>query len=299
MSFLWFLSEGRNPVLDVLMLLISYIGTPFCVVGIITWFYYNVSKKAAYTISFSFYASMIFCQGLKLVVRMPRPWLLDSAFQPVRAAVSTAGGYSFPSIHTSGSTALYVSLCYFYKEKKPRIICIALLALVAFSRMYLGCHTPLDVSFGFLAGLAFTIFLCRYWNEAKDKTATGLWLCLIISAAAAVLIILDGVLTASQVVDSVNAKDAFETAGIALGFSIGFYMERKIIRFKNEAPLLRKILRFAVGIGVALGIEFGMKAFSGTSFLLLTLRYFLMLLWLSGIWPYLFTKNEKLHALFA
>ena len=40
------------------MLLISYIGTPFCVVGIITWFYYNVSKKAAYTISFSFYASM-------------------------------------------------------------------------------------------------------------------------------------------------------------------------------------------------------------------------------------------------
>ena len=64
MSFLWFLSEGRNPVLDFLMLLISYIGTPFCVVGIIMWFYYYVSKKAAYTISFSFYASMIFSQGL-------------------------------------------------------------------------------------------------------------------------------------------------------------------------------------------------------------------------------------------
>ena len=71
MSFLWFLSEGRNAFLDFFMLLISYIGTPFCVVGIIIWFYYNVNKKAAYGISFAFFTSTLFCQGLKLVVRMP------------------------------------------------------------------------------------------------------------------------------------------------------------------------------------------------------------------------------------
>lgn len=126
-----------------------------------------------------------------------------------------------------------------------------------------------------------------------------MWLCLIISAASVVLIILDAVLYINQVVDLTNAKDAFETAGIALGFSIGFWIERHVVHFRTEAPLSRRILRFAIGIAAALAIEFGMKAFSGNSILLLTLRYFLMLLWLSGIWPWLFAKNKKLHSLLA
>ncbi len=293
MSFLWFLSEMRVPVLNYILLAISYIGTPFAVVGIISWFYWNVNKKMAYGISFSFYVSCLLCQGIKIIARVPRPWLLDSAFKAVEAAIPSAGGYSFPSIHTESSTALFVSLSLYYKKKNVRALCLGLLFLIAFSRMYLGCHTPLDVGCAFAITLVITLFIFYFWGKYGDSTHNDALLAFFLGAFAVALLILAGTLLGNGTVDFSNAKDSFETAGIALGFCIGFPMERKFVNFSEEGTVKEKIIRYLCGLAVALVIEFAFKLISNTNLFLLVFRYALNGLWLTCLWPIIFTNIKE------
>ena len=101
--------------------------------------------------------------GLKITFRIPRPWVLDPQFQAVPSAIPAATGYSFPSGHTQSGTALYGSLALSTKKKWQSIVAVLIFLLIAFSRMYLGCHTPKDVLTAMLISLAaassFTGFL--------------------------------------------------------------------------------------------------------------------------------------------
>jgi membrane-associated phospholipid phosphatase len=71
--------------------------------------------------------------------------------------------YSFPSGHTLGATVCYLMLAYLI-ESRPRatsrqrwianVVASLIIAVVAFSRLYLGVHYPTDVAGGFTAGMA-------------------------------------------------------------------------------------------------------------------------------------------------
>lgn len=60
--------------------------------------------------------------------------------------------YGFPSGHTSIAIALWGTLFCLYREKWVRGICIALMLLVPFSRLYLGVHFLADVLGGLVLG---------------------------------------------------------------------------------------------------------------------------------------------------
>jgi membrane-associated phospholipid phosphatase len=61
-------------------------------------------------------------------------------------------GYGFPSGHTALATALALSV-YPWLPKKFRWLAWVWIALVAFSRLYLGVHAPLDIIGGFVIGV--------------------------------------------------------------------------------------------------------------------------------------------------
>lgn len=65
----------------------------------------------------------------------------------------TVRGPGFPSGHTAMATALGLTLLH-YSPKKYRPLLIALIALIAYSRVYLGLHAPLDIVGGFAIGWA-------------------------------------------------------------------------------------------------------------------------------------------------
>lgn len=95
---------------------------------------------------------------LKVVFRRARP-VLDHP-------IVTLATYSFPSGHTAGTTLFYgVVFAYIGSRSRDagvRALCVAawlsLVALVAFSRMYLGAHYLSDVLAAFAWSLAWLAF---------------------------------------------------------------------------------------------------------------------------------------------
>ena len=291
MSFLSFLASIRNPFLDYLMLGISHLGTPFFIFGVIGWYYLNVNKKEAYGMGLAFCYSCLLCQGIKILARVPRPWNLDTSFEPVAGAVSSAGGYSFPSIHTQSVTSFCLSGIYFNKKRKARIILAVLLVLVAFSRMYLGCHTPMDVAGAFVITSAVTAAIWHAWNRHRRTFAEdNMMLVLFLLGFAAILLALAGALNGNGTIDYSNAKDSFETAGLAIGFVISCFVESRLIRFSEEGTLPQKVLRFLIALAGIAVIQTVLKRLGGSNIPLLVIRYMLLILWLMVATPLISIK---------
>jgi membrane-associated phospholipid phosphatase len=104
--------------------------------------------------------------GVKQVVHRPRPTLLDP--------VAYATGFSFPSGHAGGSTAVYgavfvLTVAASWGAKRPAaritagalaLFVVVLVAAVAASRVLLGVHYPSDVTGGVLLGVACLVAAC-------------------------------------------------------------------------------------------------------------------------------------------
>ena len=287
MSFLSLLATIRNPFLDSLMLAVSHLGSPFFIVGLIAWFYLNISKEEAYAMGLSFCYSCLLCQGIKILARVPRPWNLDTTFEPAKAAVSSATGYSFPSVHSQSTASFGFTLFHYNKKKAVRIVSLVYIGLIAFSRMYLGCHTPVDVGTGILIALIVTAITCFLWNRHHRSFEGDNMLPFFLMAFAIVLICLTAALLGNGTVDFANAKDSFETAGVSIGFAIACYVECRTIRFSVSGTKPKKILRFLLALAGALAINYGLRVLSSTSIPLIIIRYSLMLLWITLATPVL------------
>src|SRR4030095_5984073 len=110
----------------------------------------------------------------KVVVARPRPYDLLHNVVTREAVVS---GMGFPSGHVAMATAVSLSLLP-YLPKAWRWLPIPWIALVAWSRMYLGVHAPLDILGGFALGALVVllapnvlsrIFSQRRISDAKQK----------------------------------------------------------------------------------------------------------------------------------
>ena len=93
------------------------------------------------------WASDLLTFALKELTDRPRPFEVLAEADPL---LGGTGGNSFPSGHASTSFAGAVVLAYLVRRAVPALLVLA--ALVAFSRVYVGVHYPLDVVAGALLG---------------------------------------------------------------------------------------------------------------------------------------------------
>jgi len=146
MELLYFLEGIRVPILNEFMLLITKFGeeTLFLVAALtILW---CADKRRSYYLLAVGFLGLISNQFLKLFFRIPRPWVQDKNFTILEQAREAAAGYSFPSGHTQTAVGTFGSIAYTTKNKLVRYLCVAICILVPISRMYIGVHTPLDVT---------------------------------------------------------------------------------------------------------------------------------------------------------
>jgi undecaprenyl-diphosphatase len=90
--------------------------------------------------------------------------------------ILTLTTYSFPSGHTMMATVFYGTLCWFVLSRHPRRhwrllaipIALVTIALVGFSRIYLGAHYLSDVLGAMAEGLAWLAF-CLFSTEMMKR----------------------------------------------------------------------------------------------------------------------------------
>lgn len=86
--------------------------------------------------------------------------------RPSHTHYVSAGGYSFPSGHSASSFALYISILiislFIFKKLSSKLIistlCILLVILIGYSRIFLGVHYPSDVLGGYLLAATVVTF---------------------------------------------------------------------------------------------------------------------------------------------
>ncbi len=290
MEFLYLLENIRFPLLDKLMLLITTFGeeTAFLAVAIIT--YWCVDKNRGYYLMTVGFIGTIFNQFLKLLCRIPRPWVKDPNFTIVEEAREAASGYSFPSGHSQSAVGTFGGLAATVKNKTLRIVFIVIAVLVPFSRMYLGVHTPADVLVGSACSVAM-IFGFRFMNKGKGIGA----MFAVMSVLAVGFICFVEFFPFPADIDPHNyasgLKNAYTLSGCILGMLIAYFVDKKWVNFPVKAIWWAQILKTAVGLGLVLAVKSGTKsmlnALLGTSWGTFA-RYFLIVVIAGILWPMTF-----------
>ena len=306
MSFLYFLEEIRNPVLDFLFSIVTLFGeeTVFMAVGMIVFWCVN-KQKGYYLLSVGFVGTVI-NQFLKILFRIPRPWVKDPNFTIVESAREAASGYSFPSGHTQTSVGLFGGLALKFKSRAIRIASIALCVLVPLSRMYLGVHTPADVGVSIVIALVLIFVLAPIFEKA-EKSPKVMY---------ALLFSLTGIMLAYLLfisfwsfpeevfhVDNVHnyisaVKNAYTLTGCMLGFLVVYTVDLKWLKFDTKAVWWVQIIKIAGGLVLVLAVKellrAPLEAILPANTWARMLRYFLMVVTAGTLWPMTFKYFAKL-----
>lgn len=294
MELLKMLQEIRNPVLDVVFKFFTLFGEELVITAVICIMFWCVNKKAAYRIAFSFFASGLVIQGLKITFRVERPWIRDNSVVPIEGATKTATGYSFPSGHTQSGTSLFTCVAYFIQKKWAMVLSSIIIAGVMISRMYLGVHTPMDVGVSFVVTFLLTAVICGIYDklDAMDKKHKKLVMYIMLGISLA-LIIYNGVLLKLDCLSYANAADCFKAAGAGIGFAVGWYIENEYIKFETRQIWWKQIIKLLIGVAVAVALKSLPKLISDSSAIIDVTRYFVTVMWITCVYPLIIKKCFK------
>ena len=302
MELLYALESIRTPFLDKLMGLVTNLGgeAVFIVAAIVVFWCLN--KSCGYYMMTVGFAGTIINQFLKLWFRIPRPWVKDPNFTIVESARAEATGYSFPSGHTQNAFAVFGSPARFFKSTALRIIFIFLIALTAFSRMYVGVHTPLDVGVSLIVGTILVFVIYPFFRD-MDKSPKKVYIIFgIFIVLAAAFVAFVELYDFPADIDAENyasgLKNAYMILFCAIGLMLTFFIDTKYVHFHTQAVWWAQIIKVVAGLGILLALKAVLKApllalFVGHS-VAHGVRYFIVILFAGILWPMTFKYFARL-----
>lgn len=299
-------AQESYPQLVGVMSLVSALGTEEFYLIFLPAFYWCVNKRLGRQLGYVFLLSALVNNILKNTFRQPRPFWIEPGVQ-----LSEAEGYGIPSGHVQNATAVYLLLAAQVRRVWAWLLAFLYIALMGFSRFYLGVHFIQDLAVGFAVGLlilgAFLAWQTAFY-ERYSKQILGRRLLLMILVPAILAVVYVGLLLLLGPPDTgvpwaayipaaeLNGhEDVVSTVAGLLGFGVGILLESSRIRFRVEGPLWQRVVRYLLGVIVAVGIWAGLRAIFPSeppwvALPLRFLRYLTLLLWVTYFAPWVFVR---------
>lgn len=301
MELLYWFETIRTPALDTAMSLVTRLGEETFFMVAALFVFWCVDKRRGYYLLAVGFTGTLINQWLKIVCRVPRPWVRDPHFTIVESARHGAAGYSFPSGHTQSAVGVFGGVARFTRRWWLRCVCLVLLVLVSVSRMYLGVHTPADVGVSFavtavLVLLLYPLIESTLWFPGRMYVILGVLLG--VSGAFVAFVELfpfpadvDGANLAEAV------KNAWSMAGAVGGMLLVCLFDNRLLQFPNRAPWWGQLVKLLGGLVLVVLVKSLLKApllaLCGGHQAAHALRYFLMVLTAGALWPMTFRFFER------
>ena len=263
MPVLYFFESIRCGFLDAFFSVVTLFGEETALLAFGLIIFWCVSKNKGYYLLTVGFVGIVINQTLKMICRVPRPWVKDPNFTIVESAREAATGYSFPSGHTQSSVGLLGTVARMTAVKVIRISAIVLAVLVPLSRLYLGVHTLADVLVSFVIATALVLLFYPLFERAEKNpkilyfvlgglvALTLAYICYVSFYPFPAEVYLEGNV---QNLESAR-KNAATLIGASSALLVCFAIDRKWVNFDTRATLWVQILKCAVGIAVVVAVK--------------------------------------------
>lgn len=260
-SYLLFLQNMRdmtNGVLNPFMAYITTYGEELLTMMIVAGIYWCVDKNQGIYTMMTWGTGRLVNGFLKVTACVYRPWIRDARVIPVDGAKTTATGYSFPSGHTTNATAVFGSIAFNKKITKAlRALMILMILLVAFSRNYLGVHTPQDVIVG--CGSTVILLLFIRWLLAKVDVNKNLDIVVLVIGIVLNICVmiyagikgypLDYDADGKLIVDPLKmAIDTYKGCGFSMAVLISWFVDRRWLKYQPKGTAIERVTCYVAGI---------------------------------------------------
>lgn len=301
MDILYALEKIRTPFWNGVMSAVTQLGGEVISIVAAVVVFWCVSKWEGYYLMTIAFCGTVLNQFLKLICRVPRPWVRDPNFTIVESARAEATGYSFPSGHTQNAIGLFGGMARWGGRRWVRLGLTTLALVIAFSRMYLGVHTPADVGVSLVLAAALVLGLYPLMRRAQEKPrymGYVLAAMLVVSGAFVVFVETCGFpadMDAENLASGIG--NAWKMLGAVAGMTLAWLLDRRYIHFETQAVWWVQVIKVAVGMALLLAIKSGLKApllaLLGHEGLAGGVRYFLLVLVAGAVWPLVFRPMSK------
>ena len=250
--------NGAGAFLAEFMKKMTFLGELNTALVLLAILYWCVQKELGTYLMMGWCGNRLLNGALKVTACVYRPWIRDARIVPYGDSITTATGYSFPSGHSMNAATLYGGLAVRKGTSRGlRIVTLVIVALVAFSRIFLGVHTPQDILVGIGAGILvmwLTGILMSWVETHPEKDWIVVCVGIGLTAALAVYAAVkpypeDYDANGKLIVDGAKmANDTFKAVGWVVAFLTGWVLERRFVGFSTEVSVQKKLMRAVSGL---------------------------------------------------
>jgi membrane-associated phospholipid phosphatase len=259
------LEAVRSGPLNVFFSIVTDLGSNVGYLIVLSVVYWCFDKQAGQGLAYGSLTSATLNIWLKYIWNIPRPddLALEGVLQKARllrrvTPLRESALPSFPSGHAQGAVMTWGYVAYWAQSGRRRrrwvwYVALVLIALVAFSRAYLGVHFPQDV----IAGLGIGALYLAVWIWAEPRVrswlrtlAVGWRYAFAVAAPLAMLVV--------QI-----SEDTTAAIGALVGLGTGYVLEGQTLRFAVAGAWRRRVLRGALGLALTVAAFLGLRALFG------------------------------------
>ena len=309
-DYLLLLQDFRNGIDNALtpfMEMISLFAVTYLVI-VPALIYWCVDKRSGLYTCGSYSASVTVNAVIKLSACIYRPWIRDVRVLPAGDAITTATGYSFPSGHTMTAVPIYggLAISAWKRMRWASVLSIICIVLTAFSRNYLGVHTPQDVLVGIVAGSLVLLVMGMIFRFLANHPEKENWFLLggILFGIAVILYIslkaypMDYKADGTLLVDPQKMmKDGYGDSAKLIAFCAARFIEKKWIRFRptfTKRNMIEAIIGGTVLFFLIQNIGTPLKSLLGIHWGPFAENFILFMFIIAG-WPAVMKVSQKHH----